>query len=90
MSTKTKPAANGTKKSQGQGPIAKTDSSASSPSVPVKVVVSPLSKPDKAAYDAEQQRIKAEIDLLQEKLVRGVSRLCFSDRTHSKTMLRVL
>ena len=32
----------------------------------------------------------AGIDLLQEKLVRGVSRLCFSDRTHSKTMLRVL
>jgi len=80
---KTKPAANGTKTSQ--GPIAKTDSSASAPSVPVKAAaVSSSSKPDRAAYDAEQQRIKAEIDLLQEKLVRGVSRVCFSNSTHAK------
>jgi len=79
---KTKPAANGTKTSQ--GPIARTDSSASAPSVPVKAGVSLSGKPDRAAYDAEQQRIKAEIDLLQEKLVRGVSHVCFSNSTHSK------
>jgi len=63
---KTKPAANGTKTSQ--GPITRTDSSASAPSMPVKATHSTSGKPDRAAYDAEQQRIKAEIDLLQEKL----------------------
>lgn len=29
-------------------------------------------KPDKAAYDAEQERIKTEIDSLQTKLVRAL------------------
>ena len=66
---KTKSAANDT------GPAAK-DSAASVPSVPVKAPVSSSSKPDKAVYDAEQQRIKDEIDLLLGKLVRRISCLC--------------
>jgi hypothetical protein len=66
---KTKPASNGT------GPAAK-DNAASVPSVPVKAPGSSSSKPDKAVYDAEQQRIKDEIDLLLGKLVRRMSRLC--------------
>ena len=69
---KTKPAANGTKKSQ----VTTKDSAASVQSVPVKASISSSGKPDKAVYDAEQQRIKDEIDLLQGKLVRRVSRLC--------------
>ncbi len=71
---KTKPAANGTKKLR--APTA-TDNYASVPNVPVKAPASSSAKPDRAAYDAEQQRIKNEIDLLQEKLVRGVLHLCF-------------
>lgn len=74
---KAKSAANGTKKSK--GPAAQ-DTPAPVASAPVPAPVpapTPTSgKPDRAAYDAEQQRIKAEVDVLQEKLVRGVSRLC--------------
>lgn len=72
MLPKAKSTANGTKKSE--GPITQDNSPvASSP------VLAPSSsssgKPDKAAHDAEQQRIKGEIDALQEKLVCHVSRL---------------
>jgi hypothetical protein len=69
---KTKPAANGTKKPH--APAAK-DSAAPVPSAPVNAPVSSSGKPDKAVYDAEQQRIKDEINLLQEKLVRHDSGL---------------
>jgi hypothetical protein len=64
---KTKSTANGTKKSKvpatsnGSVPVA---------SVPAKASGATSSRPDKAAYEAEQQKIKAETDLLQEKLVR--------------------
>jgi hypothetical protein len=68
---KAKSAANGTKSSK--GPTAQ-DESAATPSAALPTPIS--GKPDKAAYDAEQQRIKADIDLVQEKLVRHVSRLC--------------
>ena len=72
---KTKPAANGTKKSK--APTAQDNSApvASAPapaSVPVPTPAPSSGKPDRAAYDAEQQRIKTEVDLLQEKLVRHV------------------
>jgi hypothetical protein len=43
--------------------------------VPVKAPVSSSGKPDKVAHDAEQQRIKDEIDILLEKLVRCIPRL---------------
>jgi hypothetical protein len=70
---KAKSTANGTKKSE--GPIAQ-DNSPPIASAPV-LAPSPSSsgKPDKAAHDAELQRIKAEIDALQEKLVCHVSRM---------------
>jgi hypothetical protein len=68
---KVKSAANGTKKSKGPA----QDNSAAAASAPVPAPVPSLGRPDKAAYDAEQQRIKAEVDLLQEKLVRRASRL---------------
>lgn len=58
---KAKSATNGTKKSK--GPTATDGPTDVSP-----VVTS--GKPDKAAYEAEQQRIKAEIDLVQGNLVR--------------------
>jgi hypothetical protein len=71
---KAKSAANGTKPSK--GPTAQ-DNSTLVPSAPVLASIpSSSGKPDKAAYDAEQQRIKAEIDGVHEKLVRHVSRLC--------------
>jgi hypothetical protein len=61
---KVKSATNGTKKPKGptatDGP---TDATLKAP-----VVIS--SKPDKAVYEAEQQRIRAEIDLVQGNLVR--------------------
>ena len=70
--TKAKSTANGTKKSE--GPIAKDNS----PPVASAPVLAPSSsssgKPDKAAHDAELQRIKVEVDALQEKLVCHVSR----------------
>jgi hypothetical protein len=72
--SKAKSTANGTKKSE--APIAQDNS----PPVASAPVLAPSSsssgKPDKAAHDAEQQRIKGEIDALQEKLVCDVSRLC--------------
>jgi hypothetical protein len=72
--SKAKSTANGTKKSE--GPIAQDNS----PPVASAPVLAPSSsssgKPDKAAHDAELQRIKGEIDALQEKLVCDVSRLC--------------
>jgi hypothetical protein len=67
---KTKSTANGTKKSKGP---ATSNSSAPVASVPAKAPGGISGKPDKAAYEAEQQKIKAEIDLLQEKLVRCVA-----------------
>jgi hypothetical protein len=68
---KTKSIANGTKKSK-----VPTTSNSSVPvaSVPAKASSGATSsRPDKAAYEAEQQKIKAEIDLLQEKLVCHIS-----------------
>jgi len=63
---KTKSAANGTKKPKASPA---TDDSAPASSVPTKPdTVQTPGKPDKAAHDAEQERIKAEIDQLQEKL----------------------
>lgn len=71
---KAKSTTNGTKKSE--GPIAQ-DNLPPVASAPVPAPTpSLLGKPDKAAHDAEQQRIKAEIDVLQEKLVCHVSCLC--------------
>ena len=71
---KAKSTANGTKKSE--GPIAK-DNSPTIASAPMLAPSSSSSgKPDKAAHDTEQQRIKTEIDAWQEKLVCPVSRLC--------------
>jgi len=73
---KTKSAANGTKKSKAS---TVTDNSAPAPSVPAKpATIQTPGKPDKAAHDAEQERIKAEMGLLQEKLVRRVPRRLFS------------
>jgi hypothetical protein len=73
MLPKAKSTANGTKKSE--GPIAQDNSPvASAPALAPSS--SSSGKPDKSAHDAEQQRIKAEIDALQEKLVCHVSRLC--------------
>ena len=70
---KAKSTANGTKKSE--GPVAQ-DNFSPVASAPGLAPSSSLSgKPDKAAHDAEQQRIRAEIDTLQEKLVCHVSRL---------------
>ncbi|KAI0303240.1 hypothetical protein BC826DRAFT_984211 [Russula brevipes] len=62
---KTKSTANGTTKSK--EPSA-TYNSAPETSVPEKAVVQTLSKPDKPAHEAEQERIKAEIAVQQEKL----------------------
>ena len=70
---KAKSTANGTKKSE--GPITQ-DNSPPVASAPLLAPSSSSSKPDKAAHDAELQRIKAEIDGLQEKLVCHVSCLC--------------
>jgi hypothetical protein len=74
--SKAKSAANGTKKSE--GPIAQDNSPP--PPVASAPVLAPSSsssgKPDKATHDAELQRIKGEIDALQEKLVCYASRLC--------------
>ncbi len=69
---KAKSIANGTKKSKGS-----TAQDNSPPVVSAAVLAPSLSsgKPDKSAYDAEQQRIKADVDALQEKLVCHVSRL---------------
>jgi len=72
--SKAKSTANGTKKPE--GPTAQDNS----PPVASAPVLAPSSsssgKPDKAVLDAELQKIKAEIDVLQEKLVCHVSRLC--------------
>lgn len=73
MSPKAKSTANGTKKSE--EPIAQDNSPVASAPV-LAPSSSSAGKPDKAANDAEQQRIKADIDALQEKLVCHVSRLC--------------
>ena len=71
---KTKSTANGTKKPE--EPVVRDNS----PPVAGAPALAPSSstsgKPDKAANDAELQRIKTEIDALQEKLVCHVSRLC--------------
>ncbi len=73
---KAKSTANGTKKSKGST----TEGNSNSTPVANAPVLAPSSsssgKPDKAAHDAELQRIKAEVDALQEKLVRRISRLC--------------
>jgi hypothetical protein len=75
--SKAKSATNGTKKSKGSTTQDNSAPAASAPvPVPVPAPIPSSGKPDRAAYDAEQQRIKNEVDLLQEKLVRGVSRLC--------------
>ena len=50
-----------------------TDGSALPASLPVITSDSTSSRPDKAAYEAEQKRIETLIDLLQEELVRRVS-----------------
>jgi hypothetical protein len=68
---KTKSTANGTTNSKGLT----ATYIAPATSVPEKAVVQTLSKPDKPAHDAEQERIKAEIAVQQEKLVRHVSPL---------------
>ena len=75
MLPKAKSTANGTKKSE--GPTTQDNSNSPVASAPV-LAPSPSSsgKPDKSAHDAEQQRIKSEIDALQEKLVCHVSHLC--------------
>lgn len=55
-----------------------TPGGATGSSAPVEklpVITSASSRPDKAAYDAEQKRIKTEMSLLQEKLVRRASLL---------------
>jgi hypothetical protein len=67
---KTKSIANGTNKSKGP---ATSNSSAPVASLPAKAPGATSGKPDKAAYEAEQQRNKAEVDLLQEKLVRCIA-----------------
>ena len=61
---KVKSATNGTKKSK--GPIATDSPTDVSHQAPVVT----SGKPDKAAYEAEQQRIRAEIDSVQGNLVR--------------------
>ncbi len=61
---KAKSATNGTKKSKGP---AATDGPTD---VSHKAPVATSGRPDKAAYEAEQQRIRAEIDLVQGNLVR--------------------
>jgi hypothetical protein len=72
---KAKSTANGTKKSE--GPIAQDNSPPVASAPALAPSSSSTGKPDKAAHDAEQQRIKAEIDAWQEKLVCHVSPLCF-------------
>jgi hypothetical protein len=67
---KTKSTTNGTKKSE--GPISQDNSPVASAPV-LSPSSSSAGKPDKAAHDAELQRIKAEIDGLQEKLVCHIS-----------------
>lgn len=61
---KAKSLTNGTKKSKGP---AATDGPTD---VSQKAAVATSARPDKAAYEAEQQRIRAEIDLVQGNLVR--------------------
>jgi hypothetical protein len=66
MAPKTKPAAaNGTKPAKAPA--------ASTPTPDAQADVSQagsIAKPDKAVYDAEQEKLKKEIDELQTKLVR--------------------
>ncbi|KAI0307325.1 hypothetical protein B0F90DRAFT_552498 [Multifurca ochricompacta] len=59
---KSKSTSNGVKKVKG---ITSTDGSASTTDLSPKAPVATAGKPDKAVYEAEQQRIRAEIDLLQ-------------------------
>lgn len=73
---KAKSVTNGTKKPK--GPTA-TDSPTDA-TLKAPVVIS--GKPDKAAYEAEQQRIRTEIDVVQGNLVRShVGRFAISDLT---------
>lgn len=67
---KTKSSVNGTKKSKGP---ATSNGSAPVANEPAKAPVATSGKPDKAAHEAEQQKIKNEIDVVQEKLVRFIS-----------------
>ena len=79
MAPKSKPAsANGAKPVKAAA-VAK----AANGSADAQVDVSPagtLSRPDKAAYDAEQEKLKKEIDELQTKLVRPFVPLAFVRR----------
>lgn len=71
---KAKSTANGTKKSE--EPIVQDNSSPVASAPVLAPSSSSSSKPDKAAHDAELQRIKTEIDAMQEKLVCHISCLC--------------
>ena len=61
-----------------------TASGKTSPTPPedLKAASGHKSRPDKAAYDAEQERIKKEIDVLQTKLVRVFSSYATSHVTN--------
>ena len=79
---KAKSVTNGTKKPKGPTPTdGPTDATLKAP-----VVIS--GKPDKAAYEAEQQRIRTEIDVVQGNLVRShVRRFAISYLTLLRRML---
>lgn len=85
MAPKSKPAAtNGASKK----PKADTPSGTASPAVSTteiqELAVYGAGKPDKALYDAEQSKIKAEIDALQIKLVRAHADVSGFRKFHAK------
>ena len=62
-------AANGSAKEKTFAPASTNGTSTPVPQDTSADAKTPASKPDKAAYDAEQENIKKEIDALQTKLV---------------------